>query len=142
MRRIVGRLAGTLGCLLMIGVVVALVAGAYAWTTFTERIEVQPSDAVRHYLQAIDEEDYARAHELLCAEMKRRQTRASLAPFMRRLLDEVGGTLGGWNVEDFPYSRGEGRVGIYFEVRASRERRYQAYVVREGDRWRICELRR
>ena len=76
--------------------------------------------------------------------MRRTYPPRRLGPYMDEVLDEIGGTLGGWNVEEFPYPRGPDRYGIYFEARGVRAtpRRYQVTVVREGDAWRLCGFER
>ncbi len=142
-RRLLGRVATTLGCLVIVALVVAVVGGLAAVNLFLERQEPAPADAVRNFLRAVDEDDARAAHGRLCTSLQRRYTPDAFARyFSEDVLDEIGGRLGGWNVDDFPYPRGEGRHGIYFEARGVRlsERRFQVIVIRENDAWRLCEF--
>ncbi len=142
LRRLLGRLVGTIGCLLILALIVAVVGGFAAIQLFAERVEVAPADAVRNFLRAYDDEDPGRMHEIVSEDLKRRYPPERLRIRMEQALDEIGGHLGSWNVDDVPYPREEGAVGIYFEAEGSRlsPRRFQVHVIREGDRWRISRL--
>lgn len=133
------RACGVIGCLLVVGVLVALVAGVWVLGNTLEpladRFLWAPHDVVREYLAAYEDRDTERARRFLC-----RQQRAA------GLLDPaapVGGPSA-WtaSVEDeFPYPRSGGQVGIYYRVVSGLgDRRAQAYLEREEDGWRICAL--
>ena len=130
---------GVIGCLLMIGVLVALGAGVYfagnALEPLADRFLWAPHDVVREYLAAYQDEDTERARRFLCSDIR-----------SGRLLDPaqpVGGPSA-WTagVEDtFPYPREAGRLAIYYEVRSGiGDRRAQALLEREDEGWRICAL--
>jgi hypothetical protein len=131
---LVSRGCGWIGCLLVIGILVALGAGAYALGNALEpladRFLWAPHDVVREYLDAWRREDTRRAERFLCA-----GTDELLDP-----LQPLGSRVGAPYVDDeFPYPRGGGRVAIYYRAEL-RGPRAQALLEREDDGWRICEL--
>ena len=134
---------GLLGCLAIIVVLVALGAGAAAVAGLLEPIVHRfrsPADAVREYLDAYEAEDVTRARSFLCEELRGALGDAEL-PNPAAVVDPDAGDAWTAGVEDeFPYPRGEGRVGIRYQVRLPIETRTgQALLVNE-DGWRICEF--
>jgi hypothetical protein len=130
---------GVIGCLLIIGVLVALAAGVYfagnALEPLADKYLWAPHDVVREYLLAYEDENTERARRFLCTDIR-----------SGRLLDPaqpVGGPSA-WtaSVDDtFPYPRPGGRLAIYYEVRSGLgDRRAQAMLEREDEGWRICAV--
>lgn len=125
------------GCLLVIGVVVAVVAGAFALSNggqpFADRHLWAPHDVVREYLAAFVAGDIDQARLLVCEDIKNAGLPDPAAPV---------GNPRSWTaaVEDeFPYPRSEGRVAIYYRVTSGDgDWRAQALLEREEGGWRIC----
>jgi len=138
-RRRGGGLCGIIGCLLIIGVLVAGVAGTFfagaALEPLADRYLWAPHDVVREYLTAYQEGDFDRARRFVCEQIKSAGLPDPSAPV---------GDPNSWSafVEDeFPYPRPDGQFAIYYAVRSSvGERRAQALLEREEGGWRICSL--
>jgi hypothetical protein len=130
---------GYIGCLLLIGILVALGAGVYflgnALEPLADRFLWAPHDVVREYIDAYEDDNSARARRFLCAEIRGGPLLDPAAPL-------GGGDV--WTrgaVEQFPYPRPGGQVGIYYELHLPiRDARGQALVQRQDDGWRICAL--
>lgn len=128
------RACGVVGCLLILGLLVAVSVGAFAvgnaLEPLADRFLWAPHDVVREYLDAYENRDTARAERFLCPGT--------------RLLDPAAPEGGGetWTrgaVDPFPYPRPNGQIGIFFELRLPiRTARVQAYVERHEEGWRIC----
>jgi hypothetical protein len=131
---LVSRGCGWIGCLLLIGILVAVGAGVYALGNalepFADRFLWQPHDVVREYLDAWRRDDAQRAERFVCSGVE-----GVLDP-----MAPLGSRVGAPYVDDeFPYPRAGGRVAIYY--RAERfGPRAQALLEREDAGWRICEL--
>lgn len=131
---LISRGCGWLGCLLIIGVLVAIGAGIFALGNALEpladRYLWQPHDVVRQYFDAWRQDDRQRAARFLCAG----QTRP-LDP-----MAALGSRVGSPYVDDeFPYPRDGGRVAIYYRGQSTGPRA-QALLEREDEGWRICEF--
>lgn len=129
---VLSRGCGWLGCLLIIGVLVAIGVGVFALGNALEpladRYLWQPHDIVREYLDAWQRGDSERAAGFLCTGLQ-----APLDP-MAALDSRVGSPY----VEDeLPYPRPGGRVAIYYRAQPSGPRA-QALLEREDEGWRIC----
>ena len=132
-------MCGIIGCLLLIGILVAGVAGTFfagaALEPLADRFLWAPHDVVREYLAAYQEGDFDRARQFVCADIKSAGLPDPSAPV---------GDPNSWSafVEDeFPYPRPDGQFAIYYAVRSSvGERRAQALLEREEGGWRICSL--
>ena len=137
---LLARGCGWIGCLLLIGLLVAIGAGVYfggkALEPLADRYLWTPSDVVREYLTAYDDGDMQRARHFLCSNIAGQQPLDPGAP--------VGAKSTTAFVDDtFPYPRGNGRLAIYYGVRVpgfSNPRRAQALLEREDAGWRICAL--
>jgi hypothetical protein len=134
-----GGACGVIGCLLIIGVLVAMGAGVFflgeRLEPLADRYLWAPHDVVREYLAAYERGDTERARRFVCSDIKSAGLPDPAAP----VGDPRSWTAG---VEDeFPYPRPNGQVGIYYAVRSSLgERRAQALLEREEDGWRICAV--
>ncbi len=130
---------GFIGCLLIIGVLVALGAGAFVLgqrlEPFADKYLWAPHDVVREYLTAYEEGDLDRARGFLCAG----RINAGVPDPSEPLGSPRSWTAG---VEDeFPYPRPNGQVGIYYRITSGLgERRGQALLDREEGGWRICDF--
>jgi hypothetical protein len=130
---------GLIGCVLILGVLVAIGAGIYfagnALEPLADKYLWAPHDVVREYLTAYEDGKVERARQFVCDSAKAGRLPDPSAP--------VGGP-GAWSagVDDtFPYPRAGGRWAIYYVVRSSLgEDRAQALLEREEDGWRICEF--
>ena len=130
---------GWIGCLLIIGILVAIGAGVYfagnALEPLADKYMWQPHDVVREYLVAYEDDNTDRAQRFLCSDVP-----------TRRLLDpaEPLGDFSTWTaaVEDtFPYPRDGGQIAIYYELTtAISSPTGQALLRREDDGWRICSF--
>lgn len=128
---------GGLGCLLLIGLLLAVGAGGLylsdALDPLYDRFLRQPHEVVELYVEAYEQEDEARARRFLCSAIRD-----------GRLLDPstpLGGRqrgLGG-GIDEFPYPRSGGRVAIYYTLDANGPSA-QALLEREDAGWRICAL--
>jgi hypothetical protein len=131
---------GVIGCLLLIGVLVAVVAGAYlagnALEPLADRFLWSPADVVDVYLAAYDEGNTERARSFLCASAAKDSALDPGASFETSSSSAF--------VDDrFPYPRDNGRLAIYYAVRVpgfSTPRRAQALLEREEGGWRICQF--
>lgn len=131
------RACGLIGCLLLIGLLVAVGAGALALTNALEplfdRYLWAPHDVVREYLDAYERGDTERARRFLCSDVRSGQPLNPGAPMG---VDSPRG-----HVEDrFPYPRGD-RLAIYYAVNVPgrvTDARAQALLEREDEGWRIC----
>jgi hypothetical protein len=127
-----------IGCVLIIGALLAVVAGALylgnALEPLADRYLWAPSDVVRVYLAAYDEGNLERAKSFTCSGT--RQALDPGAPF--------GATNPSAYVDDtFPYPRPNGQVSIYYAARIpgfSQPKRAQALLQREDGGWRICSF--
>lgn len=131
---------GLIGCLLLIGLLVALIAGVAlagnALEPLADRFLWTPSDVVRVYLAAYDEGNTERARKFMCSDLA---GSPALNPGMP--LDTTSSSA--FVDDEFPYPRGNGRVAIYYGVNVpgfSNPRRAQALLEREDAGWRICAL--
>ena len=130
---------GVIGCLLIVGVLVLLGAGAYfggqALEPLADRYLWAPHDVVREYLAAYEDGDTVRARRFVCQGVRNGPPPNPAAPV---------GNPGAWTAavdDDFPYPRPGGRVGIYYRVSSALgTQRAQALLEREEDGWRICAL--
>jgi hypothetical protein len=128
---------GIIGCLLIIGVLVALAAGVYfggqALEPLADRYLWAPHDVVREYLTAYEDDNTERARRFLCSDIR-----------SGRLLDPAQpvGSPSAWTAgvsDTFPYPRPGGQLAIYYFVQSGLgERQAQALLEREDDGWRIC----
>lgn len=126
---------GVIGCLLLIGLLVAIGTGGLllsdALDPLYDRFLRPPHEVVELYLDAYEREDEARARRLLCSDIRQ-----------GRLLDPsepLGGRqrgLGG-EIDEFPYPRADNRVAIYYTLDRFGSRA-QALLGREDEGWRIC----
>ena len=131
---------GKLGCALIAFVGLVVIAAAVAGYLFLAPLFQKPSDVVREFAEAITRDDMAAARAVLCSDLKDKYTDESLRTYIKEGLKDVG-TASLQEIDEFPYPRSEGRVGIYFRMRGSiGSRRVQAYLLREERRWRICEI--
>jgi hypothetical protein len=128
-----------IGCLLLIGILIAGVVSTFflgnALEPIADRYLWAPHDVVREYLAAYEERDDDRARRFVCEGIKSAGLPDPAAPF---------GEPGSWtaSVEDeFPYPRPNGQVAIYYTLRSGAgDRRGQALLQREEGGWRICEF--
>ena len=125
---------GVIGCLLVIGIFVALGAGALAMGNALEpladRFLWAPHDVVREYIAAYDNDDLERARRFLCSDVRAGRPLDPGAPF--------GASASNAFVEDeLPYPRPGGQLAIYYRVDRFGPRA-QALLEREDDGWRIC----
>lgn len=128
---------GIIGCLLLIGLLVAVgVGGLYlseGLDPLYDRFLRAPHAVVDLYLDAYEREDEARARRFLCSDIRE-----------DRLLDPrdpLGGRQRGFGgeIDEVPYPRSGGRVAIYYSLDANGPRA-QALLEREDEGWRICAL--
>ena len=130
---------GVIGCLLLIGILVAGVAGTFflgnALEPLADRYLWAPHDVVREYLAAYEKSDDERARRFVCEGIRSAGLPDPSAPLGRP-------TSWTASVEDeFPYPRPNGQVAIYYEIRSGLgDRRGQALLEREEGGWRICEF--
>jgi hypothetical protein len=130
---------GWIGCLLIIGILVAIGAGIYfagnALEPLADRYLWQPHDVVREYLAAYEDDNTARAQRFICDGVPSQRLPDPAAPL---------GDFSTWTaaVEDtFPYPRANGRLAIYYRLTtATGHPQGQALLEREDDGWRICEF--
>ena len=130
---------GVIGCLLIIGILVAGVVGTFfvgnALEPLADRYLWAPHDVVREYLAAYEDQDDDRARRFVCEGIKSAGLPNPASPF---------GPLNSWTafVEDeFPYPRPNGQIAIYYAVRSGvGDKRGQALLEREEGGWRICEF--
>jgi hypothetical protein len=130
---------GMIGCLLIIGILVAGVVGTFfvgnALEPLADRYLWAPHDVVREYLAAYEDADDERARRFVCEGIRSAGLPNPASPF---------GPLNSWTafVEDeFPYPRPNGQVAIYYQVRSGiGDQRGQALLEREEGGWRICEF--
>lgn len=133
---VASRGCGLIGCALIIALLVALGAGAWALGNALEPLADRylwaPHDVVRAYLDAYEDDDTARAARFLCPGTQ--------------LLDPGAPVDGGdtWTAgvsDTFPYPRPGGRIAIYYDLRLPiRTARVQALIERYDEGWRICAL--
>ena len=130
---------GVIGCLLLIGILVAGIAGTFFLGNALEPLADQylwaPHDVVREYLIAYEDGNNDRARRFVCEGIRSAGLPDPSAPV---------GSPSSWtaSVEDqFPYPRANGQFGIYYRVRSGLgERRAQALLEREEGGWRICQF--
>jgi hypothetical protein len=130
---------GVIGCLLIIAILVAGVAGTFflgnALEPIADRYLWAPHDVVREYLAAYENQDDDRARRFVCEGIKSAGLPNPASPF---------GPLNSWTafVEDeFPYPRPDNQIAIYYTVRSGvGDKRGQALLEREEGGWRICEF--
>ena len=140
-RRRGGGMCGAIGCLLIIGVLVAGIAGTFfvgeSLEPLADRYLWAPHDVVREYLVAYEEGDFERARRFVCSEIKSAGLPDPSAPV---------GDPNSWTAsvsDQFPYPRPDGQVAIYYRVRSGLgERGAQALLEREEGGWRICAVDR
>jgi hypothetical protein len=128
-----------IGCLLIIGVLVAGVVGTFfvgqQLEPLADRFLWAPHDVVREYLAAYERGDSDRARRFVCSDIKSAGLPDPAAP---------AGDPRSWTAfveDDFPYPRPNGQVSIYYAVRSSvGDRRAQALLEREQDGWRLCAM--
>ena len=143
-----GRGCGRFGCavLILLGVlfVALLVGGVVIYRRVVDpRLEaVRPPDViVRRYVDAIlpdagrDGPAYERALAQFCPRAQREFSAAQFRRFVDRQLDGIGPVQRS-KVDEFPYPRGDNRIGIHFTLTGTvSSRGFQAYMRREG---RFC----
>jgi hypothetical protein len=130
---------GWIGCVAIIGIFVAIGAGLYfagnALEPLADKYLWAPSDVVREYLAAYEDDNTDRARRFLCDDVRTGRLLNPAAPL---------GNFSTWtaHVQDtFPYPRDNGRFAIYYELTtATGSPRGQALLQREDDGWRICEF--
>ena len=108
---------GVIGCLLLIGILVAGVAGSFFVGNALEPLADQylwaPHDVVREYLIAYDKGDNDRARRFICEGIRSAGLPDPAAPL---------GRPSAWtaSVEDeFPYPRPNGQFAIYYSLTSS-----------------------
>ena len=130
---------GWIGCLLIIGILIALGAGLYfagnALEPLADKYLWQPHDVVREYLVAYADGNTDRAARFLCADRSSRKPPSPAEPL---------GDFSTWTAavaDQFPYPRSNGQIAIYYELTtAISSPTGQAILQREDDGWRICEF--
>jgi hypothetical protein len=131
---------GWIGCLLLIGLVVAVVAGVYfagrALEPIADRFLWAPSDVVREYLAAYEARDTDRARHFLCSDTA---SQGVLDP--GAAVGAPSTSTSAFVDDTFPYPRANGQVAIYYAVNVpgfANPKRAQALLEREDVGWRIC----
>ncbi len=130
---------GVIGCLLIIGILIAGAAGTFFLGNALEPLADQdlwaPHDVVREYLTAYEKRDTERARRFVCEGIRSAGLPDPAAPLGRPTAWNAG-------VEDeFPYPRPNGQFAIYYSLRSGvGERRGQALLEREEGGWRICQF--
>ncbi len=130
---------GLIGCLLIIGILVASAVGVYLagqrLEPLADRFLWAPHDVVREYLVAYEAGDLDRARGFLCAARVNAGVPDPSEPL---------GSPRSWTAsvdDEFPYPRPNGQFGIYYQVTSGLgDRRGQALLVREESGWRICDF--
>jgi hypothetical protein len=130
---------GVIGCLLLIGILIAGVAGTFflgnALEPLADRYLWAPHDVVREYLAAYDNSDDDRARGFVCEGIRSAGLPDPSAPF---------GKPASWIAsvaDEFPYPRPNGQVAIYYTLTSGvGDQRGQALLEREEGGWRICEF--
>jgi hypothetical protein len=126
---------GVIGCLLIVGILVALGAGALAlgnaFEPLADRYLWAPHDVVREYLDAYDRGDLDRARRFLCSDIASARPPDPASPM------GGGGRGFGGEIDEFPYPRADGRLAIFYQL-DQHGQRAQALLEREDEGWRIC----
>jgi hypothetical protein len=133
------RACAIIGCLLLIGILVAGVAGTFflgnALEPIADRYLWAPHDVVREYFAAYEKSDDERARRFVCEGIRSAGLPDPSAPF---------GEPSAWTAavaDEFPYPRPDGQVAIYYRLTSGLgDDRGQALLEREEGGWRICEF--
>lgn len=128
---------GVIGRLLIVGLLVAVVAGGAflsdAFDPIFDRFVRQPHEVVAIYLEAHERGDEARARRFICSDIRDGPLLDPSAP--------LGGRQRGFGgeIDAFPYPRSGGRVAIFYSLDRNGPSA-QALLEREDEGWRICAL--
>jgi hypothetical protein len=130
-------LLGTVGCLLVLALLVLGVAGMAFGSMIVERFFESPRDAVSRFLGHVNEGDYRDAYGMLCEPLRGEWSEGRLRQEMEAQRAGLGG-IQRHEIDEIPFPRGERGLGLYYRIRGTlRSRQVQAFVVRE-DGWRLC----
>jgi hypothetical protein len=137
--RLISRLVGTVGCIVILVVVVGLIAALAFGGMFVEQFFASPGDSVGNYASAVARNDVGDAYGHLCRDYRERRTQAQFAQDIERQRVGLGPIQGSTVTDTIP--RGVDRLSVYFRLRGTaRSREIEATVIREDSRWRICDF--
>jgi hypothetical protein len=131
-----------LGCLGCLTVVVLLAALGIGTGLLTERIAPffeSPEQAVQRYLSAVREDDEAQVRENLCADLNAELAGERLPAWLDEQYAGIGSLQRHESFSTFPFGVDDIRVRYTAQGTLS-GRGFTAHMVREDNRWRICEL--
>ena len=131
-----------LGCLGCLTVVVLLGALGISTGLLTDRIAPffeSPEQAVQRYLSAVREDDGAAVRENLCASLNAELSGGRLRAWVEEQYADIGPVQ--WHEDFMTIPRGLEDIRVRYEARGTVSGRgFNARMMREENRWRICEL--